>query len=148
VHIYRHTQSGTRLVWFLVTLAVVAAFSAFAHPEARWVYGSVIAILLGSGLVFASLTVEVTPTELLLAFGPGWVRRSYPVANIADARAVTNPWYYGWGIHITPHGWLYNVAGSDAVEVAFRNGRKVRVGTDEPSRLVTAIRQAIESHGA
>jgi hypothetical protein len=69
------------------------------------------------------------------------------MTDVSGAQAVTNPWYYGWGIHLTPRGWLYNVAGAEAVEVAFHDGRTVRVGTDEPTRLVGAIRQAMESHG-
>jgi hypothetical protein len=146
--VYRHRQEGTRLVWFLVTLAVIAAVSGFRQTEApRWIYGVVFAILLGSALVFASLTVEIVDGHLQIAYGPGWVRRTWPLAEIQEVRAVTNPWYYGWGIHLTPHGWLYNVAGREAVEIRFHDGRSVRVGTDEPDRLAGAIRQTIGRQG-
>jgi hypothetical protein len=44
---------------------------------------------------------------------------------------------------MTPHGWLFNVAGSEAVELRFDSGTKVRIGSDEPSQLMAAIRSAM-----
>jgi hypothetical protein len=64
------------------------------------------------------------------------------VQEIRDARAVRNRWFYGWGIRLTPHGWMFNVSGLDAVELDLPNGRRFRNGTDEPERLLAAIRQA------
>jgi len=56
---------------------------------------------------------------------------------------VKNPWYYGWGIRFTPHGWLYNVSGLHAVEIELKNGKKYRIGTDVPENLEKAIREFI-----
>ena len=52
----------------------------------------------------------------------------------------------GWGIHLTPYGWLYNVSGFDAVAITLRNGRKVALGTDDPHGLVDAIRRYTSTH--
>jgi hypothetical protein len=68
------------------------------------------------------------------------------VSRITDARPVRNPWYYGLGIHYTSDGWVFNVAGLDAVEIVLENGRKIRIGTDEPERLAAAIHQAMDSN--
>ena len=57
---------------------------------------------------------------------------------------MRNLWYYGWGIRYTPHGWLFNVSGLDAVELELKNGRTWRVGTDEPVELLAAIQAAAE----
>ena len=38
------------------------------------------------------------------------------------------------------NGWLFNVSGLQAVEIFLRSGKKYRIGTDEPERLVEAIR--------
>ena len=57
-----------------------------------------------------------------------------------EAQPVTNKWYYGWGIKRTPHGWLFNVSGLQAVEITLRSAKKYRIGTDEPERLADAIR--------
>ena len=54
-------------------------------------------------------------------------------------REVRNPWYTGWGIRLGSGYVLWNVSGFDAVELDFASGRRFRVGTDEPSALVSAI---------
>jgi hypothetical protein len=58
---------------------------------------------------------------------------------------VRNPWYYGWGIRITPDGLLYNVSGTRAVEITLTDGSKLRLGTDEPEALCQAIRSWLPS---
>ena len=63
------------------------------------------------------------------------------MSDIRDAKAVKNRWYYGWGIRLSPHGWLFNVSGFDAVELEMANGVKYRIGTDEPDKLLAAIEQ-------
>lgn len=42
-------------------------------------------------------------------------------------------------------GWLYNVEGLGATELRMRNGRRYRIGTDEPERLETAIKDALSA---
>lgn len=54
---------------------------------------------------------------------------------------MKNPWYYGWGIRLPPHGWLFNVSGLDAVEIELAFGRTFRVGTDRPGELAEAIQK-------
>lgn len=51
--------------------------------------------------------------------------------------------FAGWGIRITPHGMLYNVSGSEAVEIRMKNVRRFRLGTDEPEVLRGAILKAM-----
>ncbi|MBS1223341.1 MAG: hypothetical protein H6R24_19, partial [Proteobacteria bacterium] len=57
-------------------------------------------------------------------------------------RPVRNSWLYGWGIHRTPHGWLYNVSGWEAVEITLASGKRLRLGTDEPGQLTQVLRAA------
>ena len=47
----------------------------------------------------------------------------------------------------TPHGWLYNVSGYEAVEIALASGKRLRLGTDEPHRLAQALRAAMRERG-
>jgi hypothetical protein len=56
---------------------------------------------------------------------------------------VTNPWWYGWGIRLIPGGWMWNITGNQAVELKLKSGRLLRIGTDEPEALETAIRTRI-----
>lgn len=140
--IYEHKQVGRALTVGVGVGAV--AFAAVIMHQPRGALGA--ALIVGAALLtvalFASMTVRVTEREVRLWFGPGLIWKTIPVADIADARAVRNPWWYGWGIHLTPRGWLFNVAGLDAVELELASRRTLRIGTDEPQRLLAAIRQA------
>jgi hypothetical protein len=64
---------------------------------------------------------------------------------MTSCRIVTNPWYSGWGIRITPSGWLFNVSGFRAVEIQMKNGEAYRIGSDEPEKLETFLRQRLAS---
>jgi len=52
-------------------------------------------------------------------------------------------------VHRTRRGWLYNVAGFDAVLVRLKDGKSFLVGTDEPRRLKAALDRTMPSarHG-
>jgi hypothetical protein len=89
--------------------------------------------------IFSSLHVEIDGESLHWYFGRGVPKFSIPLHEIRDARVVKNHWIYGLGIHFTPSGWLYNVSGSKAVEVTRLNGKRLRIGTDEPEALLAAI---------
>ena len=62
------------------------------------------------------------------------------LAGIAECEPIRVRWWYGWGIHLTPYGWLYNVSGLDAVAITLRNGRKFALGTNDPDGFGDAIR--------
>jgi hypothetical protein len=135
---YHHTQIGhvTRLAALAGGVAAVWAMVVVGAPPFVW---PLLAVLLLAGFAFGSLTIEVSHDRLTFWFGPGILRRSFALAEIDSCAAVTNPWWYGWGIHLTPRGWLYNVAGRRAVELALRDGRTLRIGTDEPEQLCQVI---------
>jgi hypothetical protein len=67
------------------------------------------------------------------------IHRRILLDHVADVSVVRTPWYWGWGIRWTPWGWLWNVSGTRGVEVSFIDGRRFRVGSDEPERLASAI---------
>ena len=140
---YRRTQSGAGLRVLIAIGPIVLVIVGFMLGQSLLLP---LAVALGLvGFVFTSLTVEVTATHLVWSFGPGVWRNAIPLATIATATAETNKWWWGWGIHRTPRGWLYNVAGLKAVEVSTRDGRRVRIGSDEPERLASVILAAM--HG-
>lgn len=89
---------------------------------------------------FSSMKVNVDQSELSLSYGIGLLRFDFLLADIASGRIVRNKWWYGWGIHLTPHGWLFNVAGLEAVELTMTSGKKYRIGTAEPEELAHVIR--------
>jgi hypothetical protein len=143
---YKHRQVGT-LVLVALGLGVVmtGAIVVQAPPrDATVVVGLVLAILLVCLFLFWSLTVEVTPDRLSVWFGPGLIRRTFRIDDLRNARVVRNPWYYGWGIRLTPSGWLFNVSGFEAVELEFKNNGRFRIGTDEPHQLLSAIQHVLQ----
>ena len=142
---YRHTQFG----WFTLgtTLLVfpVAAAALWSSDPATLVFASIAIVLVG--LLFGWLTVDIDNRRLLIKMGIGLIRRAIPLNNIRAFAPVTNRWYYGWGVRLTPYGMLYNVSGLRAVEILFENGRRVRIGTDEPDALMQALSAATNKPG-
>ena len=145
---YHHTQPGTlnRMIvgaFFLVLMAL-AAFLGDGDPTALWVMLMVCGILLLALVLFHAMTVEVRHGRLRIRFGIGLIRKTIPVRDIERVEPVRNRWWYGWGIRLTPHGWLFSVSGLDAVQLHMRDGRGYRIGTDEPAKLCAAIEEAMK----
>ena len=138
---YRHVQVGWLLIGLLGAL-LVPLLIGIAVPQTRVWCLFVGAFIVGIILLFGSLTVELDGERLRLSFGIGLIRRSFPLSMIRGVETVRNRWYYGWGIRWTPHGWLFNVSGFDAVQIEMIGGSAYRIGTDDPRRLSEAIRAA------
>jgi hypothetical protein len=137
---YEHRQTGFAIIYALGLPALiplaVGAFSPAARPALLLAL-----VLLLSVLLFWKLTIKVDNESLLASFGLGLIHKKVPVANITACEPIRIRWWWGWGIHLTPYGWLYNVSGFDAVVITMRNGRRFCLGTDQPNELVAAIRR-------
>ena len=126
-----------------VAIAIGAIGFAFVHepnmPAWWWAVPIVVAIVTGT---LSSLHISIDAHALHWHFGPGFWRRSIPLNHIVAIEITRTSIWNGWGIRYTRRGWLYNVAGFDAVMVTDRDGKSVLLGTDEPRRLASAIRSA------
>ena len=141
--IYRHTQPGTLVlsVWgAILVLIALLTFRVGPHPAPIGVG----LVLLVVAWLFRSLTVEVDERAVTVRFGRTRIGTTVETAAIRSVRAVRNRWYYGWGIRWFARGWLFNVSGLDAVELILRDGRVLRIGTDEPARLAAAIESVLD----
>ena len=98
-------------------------------------------ILLICAVLFCKLTIKIENGTLRAWFGQGLVRKTVAIADVAECEPIRIPWWYGWGIRLTPYGWLYNVSGLDAVAITLRNGRRFALGTDDPHGLAEALRR-------
>ena len=136
---YRHTQIGWVL---LAALAAGAGVVVFATGKTGWSSAAsvVMTMLIVVALLFCTLTVMIHDGEIECRYGPGLIRKHIPLAAVQGARPVRTAWYQGWGIRLTSDGWLFNVSGLDAVEVELADGKRIRIGTDEPQALAVAIR--------
>ena len=143
---YQHTQRGTLILVTLLGLAALFLGLGLTITAVKPLWVSV-PILLVCAWLFHSLTIEITDRELGWRFGPGLIRKSVPLAEIAAAEPVrTGP---SWGIHWSPRtGWLYNVSGFDAVAVTLHNGKRFTLGTDEPQMLAARVAEAIQQNSA
>ena len=75
----------------------------------------------------------------------------YPlaIADIETVTAVRNKWWYGFGIRRVFSGaTIYNVEGLDAVELTTNEGKKIRLGSDDPKRLLKTIAALIGNREA
>jgi hypothetical protein len=147
---YDHTQVGTTILLSLLAAAGFVIASLFvttrstggvnALPTAATVaVGATLVILLLTSVVFSRLTVRVGKGEISWRFGLGLLEHRIPLAEVVAATVVTNPIWSGYGVRRLSNGWLYNVAGRRAVELVLRDGRRVRIGSDEPELLLGAI---------
>ena len=142
---YRHTQIGYLMLAFISVgiLLLIVNYSYLSGTSLLLLV--ILAVLVLSLLLFSVLSVNVDGGEVSLRFGVGLIRKRFPLSEIESHSVVRNPWYYGWGVRRIPIGWLYNVSGLDAVELSMTDGRKFRIGTDDPSGLDAAIRAALSN---
>lgn len=149
---YKHTQVGyliliiTFFVFMLFAWVQITARMEPPSPDS----GTNFAITLAMAVVlliltsFSTLTVSIADNFLKIKFGYGLFRDRFLLSDIVSVSQVKNHWYYGWGIRFWfwPKMRIYNVSGFDAVEIKMKNGKVYRIGTDEPEKLESAIKQA------
>ena len=141
---YRRTQIGYLTTCVLFCAVIGAAVTGLVKPagkESLLIRAMVEVILLASAIVFSSLTITIDDEKVTACFTLGFLCKRVRTAEIAECEPIRVRWWYGWGIHLTPYGWLYNVSGLDAVAITLRNGRKLALGTDDLDGLVNAIRR-------
>lgn len=141
--LYKHTQIGiVVLVALAIAAALIIVLSISISKEAPiWIPITIVGSLVIAAILFGTLTVEVEAGKLRCWFGLGLIRREFNLQEVNDVKIVKNPWFYGWGIRLTPEGWMFNVSGLDAIQIELASGNKFRIGTDQPRRLETVIRQ-------
>lgn len=144
---YEHTQVGyihviaySAVVLFLVGVNIFSEFEPFTLI--------LLIVMLLLLTVFSSLTVRVGGGVIAVQFGVGVIRKRIQLSDVESYAKVVNPWYYGWGIRYTPRGWLYNIYGRSAIELLMRNGKRCRIGTDDPDGLAQALGEALHEAGA
>jgi hypothetical protein len=124
---------------FGLALLVTLSLSAATLAAVPWLVVALFGLLALGLLAYATLVVEVDAENVRVRFGIGLIRKSIPLSDIARCEIVRTPSWWGWGMHWTPSGWLYNVSGRAAVRLEMRSQRPVMIGSDEAERLKAAI---------
>lgn len=144
--VYSHRQTSRLLTWVsMVTLVLTFGVLVLQGAPGGAILvslGILGAILIPVTAVFSSLLVEIGQGELRVRFGLGLQVKRVALRDVEQASVVTTPWWYGYGIRITPYGMVYNVSGRGGVEIRMRDGKAFRLGTDEPEQLAMAIKAA------
>ena len=145
---YEHTQIGHVVIWALLGASVLVWVGPISQGSPPFGSSLVLpGVFLTTIALFYKLTIRIDDPTLLASFGIGLIKRKVPLAEIVRCEPIRIRWWYGWGIHLTQYGWLYNVAGWDAVAITLRDGRKFALGTDDPHGLADAIRLLIDEQG-
>jgi hypothetical protein len=149
---YKHTQIGYLMLVITLTVLVFFAWvyiTARAEPPSvdsgtNFAISAIMVLILFILASFTTLTTSIDKNCLRIKFGYGIFRKKFLFREIVSTKQVKNHWYYGWGIRfwLWPKMWIYNVSGFDAVEIIMKNRKVYRMGTDTPSELETAIKQA------
>jgi hypothetical protein len=147
---YEHRQPATAIILSILPAIAIIILLGLTQPPPKplnFMLISVLTILVVCAILFFSLTIRITETELRWHFGPGLIRKKAALAVIQQAEITTTKFIHGWGIHLTPQGWLYNVSGFKAVAFKLKNGKQFVLGTDEPEKLHDAIKNVTRGSG-
>jgi uncharacterized membrane protein YbhN (UPF0104 family) len=131
-------MAGTAVL-LVLAVALALSLSPATRAAAPWLIYGLFAIIALTVMLFAALTVEVDAKEIRVKFGIGLVRKSMAVGDVVRCERLRTRIWWGWGLHWTPSGWLYNVGGREAVRVILAHERPVIIGSDEAERLKAAI---------
>ena len=134
---YEHSQWGTIPVAFAFVILIGAgAMAHLVEPALAVPMLALVAVLIG----FARLTIGVDENGVAWTFTAGMPRGHLSYDDIASVQRVHTNILEGWGIHWTWwHGWLWNVAGFDAVEFFLKDGRRITLGTNDGAGLYDAV---------
>lgn len=106
---------------------------------------ALIAIVLPVLLYATHLTVWVTDEYIHIRYFP-FVRKRIPLRHIAHAGArIYQPImeYGGWGVRmsLSGRGWAFTIGGNRGVQLHFKSGKRLLIGSQRPDELLSAIRR-------
>lgn len=146
--VYSHTQA-VKLLWaILLPVTVGVGVSLLAQKGITGWPGVALLLVVNVGLllVLGHFTIEVGEGRVEWRYGVlGWPRWDAKLDQITGVEVTTSTALEGWGIRRTKTGMLYNAHGQQAVRLRLREGRTLRLGSDEPERLAGFITTRLTS---
>ncbi len=140
----KFTQFGTVSILILLPITLIfggiAVKSGFTWKPESFIPFLVSLVMLICLLTFYKLTITINKQQVSFRLGIGWFGKSYRLSDIRSCRPVTNSALTGFGIRRLRNGWLYNVTGFRAIELAFNNRNSVvRIGCSKPDEISNLI---------
>ncbi len=94
--------------------------------------------------LFYRLSTKVAAESITISFGLGLIKKRIMMEQIESVEKIKSPWYYGHGIRFIPNGMLYNISGSEGIEIKFKGDKRViRIGSKDASKLKNEIAKRI-----
>jgi hypothetical protein len=142
---YRHTQFGALTIIILLSVGLLIVRITLSMIDEGRALAAIVTISLFLLILalFYALTVQISNGNLKFWFGIGLVSKTYSLNEIQSTKEVKDPWYYFWGVKSIPGGWLYAIAPGDALEIVFKNGKIVHLGTNQSKKLKQALDAAM-----
>jgi hypothetical protein len=141
-------------------MGLSAAITAFAMikasgrngPQANWeitlgwLVGIGVPVAITVLFLLLKLQTYVSRDGIYVRFFPFHIRfKRFRPEDLSEyyARQYKPLWEYGgWGIRFSlRYGKAYNVSGNKGVQLVFKNGKKLLIGSQKPEQLEAAIRE-------
>lgn len=145
---YKEFTFGWLIFAFVIPIDLIMTFS-YIHglgnnPIDRNGYVVVNVIFILICALFYGLTTKITSDTIIVSFGIGLIRKRIKLNRVTSVTTVRSPWYYGWGIRLIPNGLLFNISGSDGVELKFHDtSRIIRIGSKDAISLKREIEKRL-----
>ena len=145
--LYQKTQPGTTIVLGILGALVLTSVAAIQRGLWTQLVVTVIALLLLLA-VFSTLTIRVTPASIEWWLSFGVLRQRIPLADIDTVSSCKVTLLQGLGIRTNNfRDWMWNVSGTNAVDVRRSNGRHVVLGSPDAAGVIQAINAARKTPG-
>ena len=143
---------GNRAVYFIAgVFGLVTIILVVTMVLLHVIIWPAIGIVALAGVIIVTLTLTSSMTTVVDAAGVHvryfpFLRKTFALADIVawQARTYDPMEYGGWGVRGWPdrYGWAYNVRGNRGVEIEFRNGHRLMLGSQRAEDLARAIEEA------
>ena len=111
----------------------------------QWLAGLGVGLVVVALILYVRLLVRVTDTHVFVHYRP-LSRRTIPLSEIVSCEACRyRPiWEYGgWGLRLGRNNWAYTVSGREGVQLRFKQGRGLLIGSKMPRELAAAIQRGM-----
>jgi hypothetical protein len=136
---------------FAVIIITLAAKSIITPGSPFHIFSLIAAIVLPLCLIalflLTRLETQVRPDGLFVRFFPFHIHfKKFGPGDIAEYYARQyNPLleYGGWGIRYGRGGRAYNAKGNKGVQLVFKDGNRLLIGSQKPDELLTALNSVL-----
>jgi hypothetical protein len=141
---FEEFQFGWVILIILIPVQVLLSYFYFnqldSNPISTAGFFTITFVSLSVWFLFYGLKTTISNNVLTVSFGIGIIRKRIKIESIKSARPTKNNHLYGWGIRLIPRGILYNISGSEAIELSLKKSHRIiRIGTQNTLKLQQEI---------